>query len=84
MADGPAVGLALLSTLNDEPKLANYQPFHATKAELLARVGDLAGAADAYRCAAELTHNTTGRQALLKRAARHGVAVAWLDPQPFG
>jgi RNA polymerase sigma-70 factor, ECF subfamily len=84
IADGPAVGLALLSTLDDDPKLAHYQPFYATRAELLARAGDLAGAADAYRFAAELTPNTTGRQALLERAARHGVTVAWHDPQPFG
>ena len=76
MADGPAVGLALLATLDDDPKLAHYQPFHATRAELLARAGDLAAAAEAYRSAAELTHNTTGRQALLNRAARHGVTVA--------
>jgi RNA polymerase sigma-70 factor, ECF subfamily len=76
MADGPAVGLALLATVDDDPKLATYQPFHATKAELLARAGDLAAAAEAYRSAAELTRNTTGRQALLKRAARHGVRVS--------
>jgi RNA polymerase sigma-70 factor (ECF subfamily) len=70
LADGPHVGLALLATLDGDDRLDRYQPLHATRAELLARAGDLAGAADAYRRAIELSQNPAERQALEARAAR--------------
>ncbi len=75
LADGPHVGLALLSTLDGDPRLDRYQPLHATRAELLARSGDLGGAGDAYRRAIELTLNAAERRALLARAARYGCSV---------
>ena len=70
MADGPHVGLALLSGLDVDDRLDRYQPLHATRAELLVRVGDLDGASIAYRRAIELTQNTAERQALEARSRR--------------
>jgi RNA polymerase sigma-70 factor (ECF subfamily) len=70
MADGPHVGLALLAGLEVDEQLNRYQPFHATRAELLARAGDTEGAASAYRRAIELTQNTAERAALEARSRR--------------
>ena len=70
MADGPHVGLALLAGLDVDDRLDRYQPLHATRAELLARAGDLDGAAIAYRKAIELTQNTAEREALEARSRR--------------
>jgi RNA polymerase sigma-70 factor (ECF subfamily) len=74
-ADGPHVGLALLATLEGDNRLDGYQPLHATRAELLARAGDLDHAEDAYRRAIDLTHNPAERRALTARATRFGCAV---------
>ncbi len=74
-ADGAHVGLALLATLEDDERLARYQPLHATRAELLARAGDLEAAADAYRQAIELTLNPAERAALQARATRFGCPI---------
>ena len=46
--DGPAAGIAVLATLNDDPQLSEYQPYWAARAELLAQSGDRAGADAAY------------------------------------
>jgi RNA polymerase sigma-70 factor (ECF subfamily) len=72
LADGPHVGLAILATLDDDPRLERYQPLHATRAELLARSGDLVAATAAYRIAIELSQNPSERTALQARAARLG------------
>ncbi|MGE3586798.1 MAG: RNA polymerase sigma factor [Ilumatobacteraceae bacterium] len=71
-ADGPHVGLAMLATLDDDPRLDRYQPLHATRAELLARSGNLAEAAVAFRTAIELSQNPAERRALRARAVRLG------------
>jgi RNA polymerase sigma-70 factor (ECF subfamily) len=73
-ADGPHVGLALLATLDGDERLERYQPLYATRAELLARAGDLVAAAAAYRRAIELTQNPAERRALRARAVRMGCA----------
>jgi RNA polymerase sigma-70 factor, ECF subfamily len=75
LADGPHVGLALLATLDGDERLERYQPPHATRAELLARSGDLDRAPDAYRRALDLTPNPAQRRALMTRAARHGCSI---------
>jgi RNA polymerase sigma-70 factor (ECF subfamily) len=75
MADGPHVGLQLLGPLLDDGRLDRYQPLHATHAELLARAGDLSGAAAAYRRAIELTANGAERGALEQRAIDRGVEL---------
>jgi len=68
-AEGPDAGLALLAPLLDDKALADYQPLHAARAELLRRSGDTAGAAAAYRQAIELTTNTVERAELERRLA---------------
>jgi RNA polymerase sigma-70 factor (ECF subfamily) len=79
LADGPHVGLALLATLDGDARLDRYQPLYATRAELLARSGDLARAEDAYRRAIELTQNPAERRALVARATRFGCSVPTAD-----
>jgi RNA polymerase sigma-70 factor (ECF subfamily) len=71
-ADGPQVGLAVLAGLDHDGRLDGYQPFHATRAELLARSGNLADAAVSYRRAIELSQNPAERSALIGRADRLG------------
>ena len=46
---GPGEGLAALDRLQDDARLAQYQPYWAARAALLARAGDAAGAAEAYQ-----------------------------------
>jgi RNA polymerase sigma-70 factor, ECF subfamily len=70
LADGPHVGLLVLAGLDVDERLERYQPFHAARAELLARSGDTDAAADAYRKAIALTENASERRALEARAAR--------------
>ncbi|HET8619198.1 MAG TPA: RNA polymerase sigma factor [Acidimicrobiales bacterium] len=57
--DGAAAGLAEVEALRAQ--LDAYQPFHATRADLLARAGRPAEAADAYRTALALTDNAAER-----------------------
>jgi RNA polymerase sigma-70 factor (ECF subfamily) len=47
-AAGAAEGLAALDTLKERPELAQYQPYWAARAALLARTGNEESAADAY------------------------------------
>jgi predicted RNA polymerase sigma factor len=55
--DGPQTGLATLDAMTD-PALPRFQPAWTTRAHLLARAGDPAAAAQAYRRAIELTTET--------------------------
>jgi RNA polymerase sigma-70 factor (ECF subfamily) len=63
--DGPAAGLAAVEGLD----LGGYHLFHATRADLLARLGRHAEAADAYDIARSLTANAAERSFLDARAA---------------
>ncbi len=67
MADGPRAGLARLEPLA-EP-LAAYHPFHAARAELLRRAGDVGEAAGAYDRAIALATNGRERAAIERRRA---------------
>ncbi len=49
--------------------LDGYQPFHATRAEMLARLGRAAEASEAYEAALRLTTNTQERRFLERRRA---------------
>jgi RNA polymerase sigma-70 factor, ECF subfamily len=71
-ADGPQAGLELLTRLDDDERLARYQPLHAARAELLRRAADVAGARAAYARAIGLTDNASERSALVRRAATLG------------
>ena len=58
--DGAAAGLAALDALDTEA-LADYQPFHAARADLLVRAGRRDEALAAYDRAIELSGNPTER-----------------------
>jgi RNA polymerase sigma-70 factor, ECF subfamily len=63
--DGPRAALDLIDRLD----LEQYHLWHATRADLLRRRGELGRAAAAYRRAAELTGNAAERRFLLRRVA---------------
>jgi RNA polymerase sigma-70 factor (ECF subfamily) len=61
--DGAEAGLEALANLDDDP-LSGYQPYHAARADLLARAGLADEALIAYDRAIELTSNDTERRFL--------------------
>ena len=65
---GPVAGLAALAEI-DPVSLEKYQPYHATRAELLARAGRYDVAIDAYDRAIELTRNAVERDFLVRQRA---------------
>lgn len=68
--DGPAAGLAALAAIDDvADALDEYQPYHAARADLLARDGQADAAADAYARALALTTNPAERAFLERQAA---------------
>ncbi len=69
--DGAHAGLAALAAVDAEV-LGGYQPFHAVRADLLARAGRQVEAAAAYDRAIELTANPAERSFLERRRADHG------------
>ena len=66
---GPAAGLAALDALSDDTRLAEYQPYWAARAGLLARIGDTAAADRAYECAIGLESDPAVRRFLQQRRA---------------
>jgi RNA polymerase sigma-70 factor, ECF subfamily len=67
--DGADAGLAALAKL-DAAALDAYQPFHAARADLLARAGRGTDAAAAYKRAIELSTNPTERAFLERQRDR--------------
>ena len=67
MRDGPGAGLALIDHITDAPEFRNYHPLHATRADLLARLGRRGDAAQAYRTALQMTGNQPERAYLTNR-----------------
>jgi RNA polymerase sigma-70 factor (ECF subfamily) len=67
-ADGPAEGLAIVERL----ALADYRYLHATRGELLRRLGRTAEAREAYERAHELAHDEAERRLLERRLAELG------------
>jgi RNA polymerase sigma-70 factor (ECF subfamily) len=61
---GAAAGLAALEVLESDPRLAEYQPYWAARAALLARTGGLDAAAEAYRRAIGLEDDPAVRRFL--------------------
>jgi len=66
MRDGAEAGLTLLDQLADEPRLRDYHPYRAARADLLHRLGRSVEAAEAYREAIALA-GTESEQDLLRR-----------------
>jgi len=73
---GPAAGLALLDALELDAalaaRLADYQPYWAARAALLARTGSAAAASDAYQRAIGLESDPAVRRFLQQRSAQLG------------
>ncbi|MDO9456245.1 RNA polymerase sigma factor [Nocardioides sp.] len=63
--DGPEVGLALVDRLNGS--LSGYHPFHATRADLLRRLGRSAESRSAYDAALALIDNPAETAYLTRR-----------------
>ena len=66
----PVAGLAALEAVAGDPRLADYQPYWAARADLLAQAGDRAGAAEAYDRAIGLESDPAVRRFLQERRAR--------------
>jgi RNA polymerase sigma-70 factor (ECF subfamily) len=71
--EGPVAGLAALDAL-DVTVLEDYQPYYATRADLLARAGHRDAALDAYDRAIALTTNATEQRFLEARRAESAVS----------
>ncbi|MEV7027493.1 DUF6596 domain-containing protein [Kitasatospora sp. NPDC093558] len=67
---GPEAGLALLATLDADPRMATHHRLLSVRAHLLERTGDTAAAHDHYRRAAKATASTAEQRYLEARAAR--------------
>ena len=70
MAQDPDAGLALLSALESDGRLAEDHRLHSVRAHLLEMVGDLSGARASYLEAAKRTTNLVQQRHLHGRAAR--------------
>ena len=66
-AHGAQAGLAAMADLDTQGILEQYQPYHATRADLFRRAGHNAESAAAYRRALEFTENTAERHFLERR-----------------
>ena len=69
MADGPVAGLVLVEAIGTQGALADYHLYHATRADLLRRLGRRHEAAAAYARAMELATNSAERDFLVRRLA---------------
>jgi RNA polymerase sigma-70 factor (ECF subfamily) len=75
-ADGPEAGLEIVDRLG----LEGYRYLHATRGELLRRLGRIAEAGDAYRRALELVDDDAERRLVERRLAELGTAGARRRP----
>src|SRR5262245_28870587 len=66
---GPAAGLAALDGLEKDARLADYQPYWAARAGLLARSGAVDAAEEAYQRAIGLESDPAVRRFLQQRSA---------------
>ena len=72
-AEGPAAGLAVV----DAVALEDYHYLHATRAELLRRLGRADEARAAYDRALALVHDDAERRSLERRRRRAGEEICW-------
>ena len=68
--EGAAAGLAAMETVAHDPRFAEYQPYWAARAELLARTGAMEEARHAYDVAIGLERDEAVRGFLQQRQAR--------------
>jgi len=68
--DGPAAGLSALDAIASDKRLANYQPYWAARADLLARLDRTSEAIEAYDRAIWLEADAAVRTFLKKRQSR--------------
>jgi RNA polymerase sigma-70 factor, ECF subfamily len=66
-ARGAAAGIAVLDVIADDARLAEYQPYWAARAELLARAGEVEAADQAYQRAIGLESDPAVRDFLQQR-----------------
>jgi RNA polymerase sigma-70 factor (ECF subfamily) len=71
-SQGPAAGIATLDRLANDKRLVEYQPYWAARADLLARVGRIADASEAYARAIGLETDPAVRDFLTRRRAALG------------
>jgi len=75
MVDGPRPALALVDALATSGDLEGYHLLHATRADLLRRLGSAADAAKSYARALELVTNDSERRFLERRLREVGMAT---------
>jgi RNA polymerase sigma factor (sigma-70 family) len=68
--EGPLAGLALLSTLDSDERMAGHHRLLSVRAHLLEKTGDMAGAYGHYRRAAKATASIAEQRYLESRASR--------------
>jgi RNA polymerase sigma factor (sigma-70 family) len=68
--EGPLAGLALLSTLDGDDRMAGHHRLLSVRAHLLEKTGDTAGAYEHYRRAAKSTASLAEQRYLKSRASR--------------
>ncbi len=70
---GPDAALVILNDLAKDGRLADYQPYWAARADLLARIGAQDDAREAYVRASGLTRDPAIRRFLLHRQSRYTI-----------
>ena len=78
--EGPAAGLALLSTLDGDDRMTGHHRLLSVRAHLLEKTGDTAGAYEHYWRAAKATASIAERRYLESRASRLRPQIL---PQPL-
>ena len=73
MVYGPQKGIAMLEDIARDPRISSHYRIPAVRAHLLERAGDISGAVDNYRLAADGTMSLPERNYLIMKAARLGV-----------
>ncbi len=73
MSEGYEYGLRLLDQLNGYYDMSSYVPYHAARADLLRRTGQIADARGAYQRALELTQNQAEQAFFRRRLAELSV-----------
>ncbi len=68
--EGPPAGLALLSTLDADPRLAGHHRLLAVRAHLLEKTGEVDAARELYQRAARATASLAEQRYLERRASR--------------